>query len=517
MFFCSIFLTKVLFRPGDVLEDCEDFVEPPEIHNAAVFQQLLIDEWKSRMKYDEFVASEIESSNPSDSDSKTDITDVISRVSSSFKFVGNFADPAEVLRRAPDFDSVILLLQDEIENIHQVCSSESVQQMLERVKDEKSLQRKIMETCDKNAENNLEAQKTERVNVLKKLGPPWAWLHKFADFTCPKESFNFIDQMGNEDEEFYIKKERCASAESSQTIIHFTSGDSRSKTFICDSESPSSSRVNSGSVISQIVSDVMCKLNEAQSNGKCSVRDIKSLTRIIDMEFPRDENAKKIRGYLDKASTNGKDFNDLNELNSYIIGEIVKESRAANKDGEDEDDEDPNETLKECKEPDKIVEIFEESGIDVDNKLLEKKFSETMILGLVKKPDTIVPPTSDIDSESIKSIQSDDTTTASIVENKNQNTTKDENIQTTPSIEHHKQKLVEEAQLEKSTEDPGIGDEQDDELHKSIIPPLPGIGPSVSNETTERFLLFLMRRARQQGGLVYPRNWQERDCPPMID
>lgn len=478
------------------------------------------------MKYDQFSAPMIESSNPSDTESTTDITEpgsVISRVSSSFKFVGNFADPAEILRRAPDFDSVILLLQEEIENIHQVSSSEDIERMIERAKDEKRHQRKVLETCDKNAE----AQKQERLNVLKKrLGPPWAWLHKFTDYNCPKQSFNFIDitssPVGSEDEEIDIKKERCTSAESSQTIIHFTSDDSRSKTFICDNESTSSSRVNSATVIGEILSDVMCKLNEAQSNGKCSVRDVKSLTRIIDTEFPHNENAKRLRGYLDKASSTGKDFNDLNELNSYFMGEIVKARRSDN--GEDEDDEDPNETLKECDDPDKIVEIFEESGIDVDNKLLEKKVSETMILGLVKKPEeTLAPPTSsDIDSESVKSIQSDDTTTASVVSSANKNKTggtKDENVQTTPYLEQRqRQKMAEEAQRERSKEEPKSCEElAEEELHKSIIPPLPGIGPSVSNETTERFLLYLMRRARQQGGLVYPRNWQENECPPMVD
>lgn len=504
-------------------------MEAPQVHTAAVFQQMLIDEWKSRMKYDQFSAPAIESSTPSDTESNvTEPGSVISRVSSSFKFVGNFADPAEVLRRAPDFDSVILLLQDEIENIQQVSSSESLNQLLERAKDEKRKQSKILETCDKQAESDLEAQKQERLNVLKKLGPPWAWLHKFADFSCPKHSFNFIDTVSSpvasDDEEFDIRKDRCTSAESSQTIIHFARDEARSKTFIYDDteSTTSSSRVNSAaSVMGEILSDVMCKLSEAQSNGKCSVRDVKSLIRIVNTEFPNNENAKRITGFLDKANSSNKDFNDLNELHSYFMGEIVK-SKTCN--GEDEnDDEDPNETLKDCDEPNKIVEIFEESGIDVDNKLLEKKVSETMILGLVKKPSEThlaAPPTGVIDAD-VLSVHSDDTETASVVSfaNKNKTGTKDENIQTTPYLERQRQKMMaEEAQRETSNKEEDKSCEKEaEELHKSIIPPLPGIGPSVSHETTERFLLYLMRRARQQGGLVYPRNWHENECPPMID
>lgn len=35
-----------------------------------------------------------------------------SHVSSSFRFIGDYSDPAEVIRRTPDFDSVILLLHE---------------------------------------------------------------------------------------------------------------------------------------------------------------------------------------------------------------------------------------------------------------------------------------------------------------------------------------------------------------------------------------------------------------------
>lgn len=35
-----------------------------------------------------------------------------SHVSSSFKFIGDYSDPVEVIKRTPDFDSVILLLHE---------------------------------------------------------------------------------------------------------------------------------------------------------------------------------------------------------------------------------------------------------------------------------------------------------------------------------------------------------------------------------------------------------------------
>uniref|UniRef100_A0A336LGM4 CSON011856 protein n=1 Tax=Culicoides sonorensis TaxID=179676 RepID=A0A336LGM4_CULSO len=465
------------------------------------------------MKYDKFTPSEVEGS-----DAESGIGE---RPNSSFKFMGNFDDSSEILRRSPDFDAVIMLLQDEIDNIRQVNPAASLEALIK-----KSQEITIKESAQNETEISLESVKAQRLNILKKIGPPWTWIDKFTDYKCLTESFNFIDStsgMLEDDDESHevivnTMKRRSTSADSSQTIIHYTSDESRSKTFIRDeSEEESPSKVNTKSIINQVLSDVMCKLTEAQSNGKCSVRDVRSLTRIIDGEFGSDESAMKLKGFLEKANSNGQDFNDLNELNSYFMSEIVKENRI---NVNEDDEEDPNETLKEPDDPDRIVEIFEESGIDVDNKLLEKKVSETMILGLVKKPgtaDSLAPPPSDIDVESVKLIQSDDTTTASMAasSHKPQAVTKDENIQTTPYLERQRQKLANENaehQLNENEAEKG-----DDESYKAIIPPLPGIGPSVSHETTERFLLYLMRRARKQGGMVYPRNWQESECPSMVD
>lgn len=41
-----------------------------------------------------------------------------SHVSSSFRFIGDYENPAEVVRRCPDFDSVLLLLHEVKSNLH---------------------------------------------------------------------------------------------------------------------------------------------------------------------------------------------------------------------------------------------------------------------------------------------------------------------------------------------------------------------------------------------------------------
>ncbi|XP_063706329.1 uncharacterized protein LOC134835383 [Culicoides brevitarsis] len=399
---CFIDGQKLL--PGDVLEEEEEVTEPPQVHKAAIFQQLLIDEWKSRMKYDDFAAPEtLDSQSKSETDPET--ASILPRVSSSFKFVGNFADPAEVLRRTPDFESVILLLQEEIENIQNECSSKKVEEILEK-----------RQKCDR--ETKI-AENDKNEEYLSKIGAPWTWISSFSDHNCPERSFNFIDDSVKAPEEF--PAEECCTVVDSK---HFTGDESRSKTFIYDSKSRNSSR-----------------------------------------SFSRGSEAP----------------------------EIAK---------------------KEEKTTDKIVEIFEESGFDVDNKLLEKKFSETMILGLVQKPATTPPGQ---ESEAPKSLESKDTTIGTVaMTSQDELQTKDETSQTTPMKEREK---LSETSLQKTStqgeKESNVGPA--DELHKSILPPLPGIGPSVSLETSERFLLYLMRRARQQGGMVFPRNWQEHDCPPMTD
>lgn len=72
--------------------------------SSNIFRETLLEEWRDKLK-------EIE--NLKENESVTsDVKSIQSRVSSNIKFVGDFNDPYQIIRKAPDFESIILLLHE---------------------------------------------------------------------------------------------------------------------------------------------------------------------------------------------------------------------------------------------------------------------------------------------------------------------------------------------------------------------------------------------------------------------
>lgn len=92
-------------RENGDLEELPPTPNTPRIMSSNIFRETLLEEWKDRLKeIENFKLKETESVN---SEEKS-----LSRVSSNYKFVGDFNDPYQVIRKAPDFDSIILLLHE---------------------------------------------------------------------------------------------------------------------------------------------------------------------------------------------------------------------------------------------------------------------------------------------------------------------------------------------------------------------------------------------------------------------
>lgn len=524
---------SVSFSAGDVLEDEEDQPPAPQVYMASCFEDILINEWKSRMQYDQL--SIPSQPDPSTTDeiveppAVTEISSGLTAISSNFKFVGNFDDPTEVIRRAPDFDSVILLLQDEFNHVNAGTPPYSISEIM-RLHKEKH-ERRRQNKCETNAEIARDIEDKQRIELLKKIGPPWSWLAKFTEESCPTRSYNFIDIPSSSAESqdgdisgSDVDLKRTTSADSNQTVLEIkrSIGSSSRTTGITCSEDGSRENIrkSSSSVIGRVLSDVICRLEAKQSQGECNVTDIESLNNVIEQDFPNVPEAVELQKFLERADAEDIEFKDLNELNNYFISEIVKQQKFE-KLGcylDDENEMDPAQTLKECAEPDKVVEIFDESGIEVDNKLLQKKMSDKMILGLVDKEKGEDEP---VTPESVQSIQSDATTTASEISNAKRtqtstNQTHEQNTQTTPFLQQQKEKFRQ--QMERESQNRKVNEcENIDKTVKSLVPALPGIGQRISEPTVEKFLLYMMRRAREQKGFIFPRNWQESECPPMLD
>lgn len=71
--------------------------------SSNIFRETLLEEWRDKLK-------EIENLKENESIKSEGKSE--SRVSSNIKFVGDFNDPYQIIRKAPDFDSIILLLHE---------------------------------------------------------------------------------------------------------------------------------------------------------------------------------------------------------------------------------------------------------------------------------------------------------------------------------------------------------------------------------------------------------------------
>ncbi|GAB0088812.1 hypothetical protein DMENIID0001_032760 [Sergentomyia squamirostris] len=55
------------------------------------------------------------------------------------------------------------------------------------------------------------------------------------------------------------------------------------------------------------------------------------------------------------------------------------------------------------------------------------------------------------------------------------------------------------------------------ESYSCTVGPILGIGAPVSSKTIESLMEYLRERAREQNGMIYPRNFDEEQCPPLYD
>ncbi|CRL05253.1 CLUMA_CG018670, isoform A [Clunio marinus] len=470
---------------------------------------------------------------------------IVSRTSSAslrdgieFRIVGDLKNPREIINRTSDFESVIVVLQQLKCDVDSECrpdthvhESQQVETEVENISDE------ISEfVCDNEAQNHL-SEKYRK--MLKKLGPPWNWLYEFATMNCSEMSYNYIESLS-----FEVMKR---SDESNDDIDEAKVG-----------EIPSSMSEMSGISYSdctlfecneqisknhKVLIDAICSISEASDNGDCNIKDTNSIGSFLDEQMSKQQlqpsDYERLRKFISKAEEQGLVFNDLNELYNFFIQESSRENINYEVEIREEDEEEEGEVEnviattdatqvenkkveREIKDENKhVTTIFNESGIELDGKTLDTKLSEQMILGLVDKLQ-FEENISDVASAISSSSQAE-----TIRMNQNnqegaqlwpQNGKKEENMQTSStssmsyldSLTH--QKKIQSKQVGKSKSASSIKRQP----FVCKIPSLPGIGPSMNKERVEKILRFIFHRSFKQGGLVYPRNFSEDNCPNMM-
>lgn len=478
-------------------------------------------------------------------------TSAITRDGSDFNILGDLRDPHEIIKRSLDFEGILSTIQQ------MKIDDDDRNQRIEELSDEQ--RNKITRNFDKIAElreklsNNLTTSSTTDVNnakssfenefyqLLRDIGPPWNWLHRFVNQTCHDKSFNFIEaesnneiyddmssdiqQLNNELRVTTATSSTLFDEEKSTVTLSEASGVCISLQNV-DNDAATSDVDNIRAHHHRLLVETICSISEASDNGACDIRDTSSISCFLDEQHSdkliNSTDYCRLKKFIDKAQERGLAFNDLNELYNYFVQESSREhatmAKEAARDNGDFDVDEGNLTaaIDEMQTDDDIdvkknvVAIFGESGIEVDGKLLEAKVSERMILGLVDKGSD--DNFSDIAS-SISSVSHAETVRMK-QNNNNSHMTRERNTQTASYREQiHSRRLQSKHALTRKTKSASSIKRQP---FVCKIPPLPGIGEALDSDKLDRLLRFLTHRSFQQGGFVYPRNLHEDEFQQII-
>jgi hypothetical protein len=170
-----------------------------------------------------------------------------------------------------------------------------------------------------------------------------------------------------------------------------------------------------------------------------------------------------------------------------------------------------------------VVSIFGESGIEVDNKLLDAKVSERMILGLVDKSQSDGDNISDVVSSNASMSSLSNAETVKINQKQQQqqqqeddDLKKEKDTQTTSYADRIREKRQQRQYDEKSKSASSIKSLNCRQPFTCKIPILPGIGRRLNDEKIKNVIEFLIHRSCDQGGYIFPRNLLEKECPSLM-
>lgn len=241
-----------------------------------------------------------------------------------------------------------------------------------------------------NEENAADFYAQECTNLLREIGPPWNWLHNFASQNCKDKSYNFLEQVdaqsdvspsdSSDDDSYDYFQDKFISQKSSAVTIN---GSNISKSSAASALSRSTFGTEScadytldefeSNNTNQVLLDTICKLPNDFDMKAYDIHDSEAIKKFLEVKHKKkilqSTEFIKLKRFIEKADANGMTFHDLNELYDYFIEQASQEQIIEITEAEHE------------VQNKNVVSIFGESGIEVDNKLLDAKVSERMILG----------------------------------------------------------------------------------------------------------------------------------------
>lgn len=322
-------------------------------------------------------------------------------------------------------------------------------------------------------------------DLTKGLEPPWSWVQQFATVPQSEKSYNFVesDTTGGADETPNLLTDGsfdfCAG--------HFIDP----ATDVDDTTVASTGRTDDTNekfkMFEDLLDEVIEGISNALSEGRCDLKNIQSICSIMsEHQFDgREEEINVISEKLQKAGDGGAQFENIDELGSYLKEECT------------------NELMQKASiEP--LSKKLMECDIQIDESIATKEVPDDMILGLVEPKASIEP--------------SSESTATAATDNKNGNAlspvsnSSEERKETIRMVGGFITDAIDEIQ------------DSDVEAEENILPTfncampaLPGIGKACSPKIMDAFLVYILSQARQEKGMVYPRFLKEPNCPVMMN
>uniref|UniRef100_A0A182N9S5 RIIa domain-containing protein n=1 Tax=Anopheles dirus TaxID=7168 RepID=A0A182N9S5_9DIPT len=496
---------KVLDEDTGALEEEQMPPALPKVLSTISFKNAIIDKYRAMVEEEPEQQHQQQpyptlsrNINIDNNDQLSDLSAVPSRLESDFKFFGDDTDAHEIIRRAPDFDSVIVLLRrlrgDDV--IPMVSCTNLSKPALERTRERSRQIEELKATISEEEYRQLKEQ--ERQELLKEMGPPWLLLYLFSQDCSRTKSFNYVEQSSTS------ISDESVSAYSMENLYDDTleldpfamvAQERRKSSFSLPVTLRARMSVSSHSaavITNDILSKVVCTIDQAIVDGECEL-SVGSIANFLEQKTTSSEDFlapadhEKLQSFLKEAESRELEVKDINELYNFFVSESFK--RALQDNGSES-------------QPKEIFNIFGESGIEVDANLLEAKISDNMILGLV------APPPLEEPSEKSEELAEVSSAPSAIIPTPSMHTLlasiHEGATQTDPIEIACRQRKIPLA----PTEDQRI-------TYKCKISPIPGIGSPLSEHVRDAFLTYLAQRAVEQQGLIYPRNFREALCPKI--
>uniref|UniRef100_A0A182IZV3 RIIa domain-containing protein n=1 Tax=Anopheles atroparvus TaxID=41427 RepID=A0A182IZV3_ANOAO len=502
---------KVLDEDTGALE--EENLPPalPKVLSTISFKNAIIDKYRSVLEQEpEPAFAQFGSVNVVDNEQLFQPSAVPSRLESDFKFLGDDTDVHQVLRRAPDFDSVVVLLKKLRSDGAQKAISEGSlsQAQLDRTRERSRQIEELKATLSE--EEYLKLKEQERHELLKALGPPWLLMYLFSQDCSRSKSFNYVEQSSTSISDGSAS---VYSTESVADLGDFEAGlggtaalERRRKSSYCLPATVrarmSVSAHSAAAVANEVLSKVVCAIDQAIIDGECEL-SVGSISAFLEQksnaseDFLTPSDHERLQSFLKEAESRELLVKDLNELYNFFVSESFNCALQGNGRTHTADD---------TKE---IFHIFGESGIEVDANLLEAKISDNMILGLVSPPPIEEPTPSVVSEEPEHRATMGDELKRSL-----------DVVALSPPVEvpgvHEGTTQTEPIEIAcRQRKKPLVPAAFEHIAYKCKISPVPGIGAPLNVQLRDAFIAHLSQLAAEQHGLIYPRNFRETLCPKL--